>query len=307
MPDERPLPRYPIYVPSYRRYEYCHTAKFLIEDGTPFHLVVQPQERAEYARRFGEERVITLPHNVKGLLPTRNWIREHATKAGHERHWQIDDNIRYVYRWYKGVRMYCDSAIALRVTEDFIDRYENVAVAGLNYVMFGVGKQPPFHLNQRVYSCSLVLNSLPFSWRLRYNDDTDLCLQVLAAGWCTVLMNVFLIQKITTMTVKGGNTDDLYQGDGRLTMARSLERVWPGVVKTDRRFKRPQHVVKDEWRRFDTPLKFKPGLSLDDFKGVNEYGMRLAMKRPIRSEKLRGLIEDNHREIEELEAAQDGG
>lgn len=38
-----------------------------------------------------------------------------------------------------------------------------------------------------VYSCTLILNSIEQRWRLLYNDDTDLCLQVLAAGWCTIL------------------------------------------------------------------------------------------------------------------------
>ena len=57
-----------------------------------------------------------------------------------------------------------------------------------------------------------------------------------------------------TMTMKGGNMAQLYQGDGRLTMARSLERMWPGVVSINRRFGRPQHVVKNSWRNFDTSL-----------------------------------------------------
>ena len=35
-----------------------------------------------------------------------------------------------------------------------------------------------------------------------------------------------------TMTMKGGNTDQLYKGDGRLTMARSLERVCLMMLST---------------------------------------------------------------------------
>lgn len=269
------LPRYPIYIPSKGRYRQCLTAKFLDKDNVPFFLVVEEEERHHYAVAFGKERILTLPFSNQGsVIPARNWIKEYAANAGYERHWQLDDNISYIERLYKGRRIPCPSGIALASTEDFIDRYENIAVAGLNYHMFGFHKIPPFHLNCHIYSCSLILNSLPFKWRGKYNEDTDYCLQVLAGGWCTVLINAFLAYKIPTMTIKGGNTAELYQGDGRLKMARALERLWPGVVRTGRRFQRPQHIVKDSWRRFDTPLKLKSGIDLDQLK-PNEYSMEL--------------------------------
>lgn len=304
------LPRYPVYVPSKGRYESGLTIKFLIKDEVPFYIVVEPQEVDEYGKRYGYDRLLVLPwsgddekrrafcteRNIEngGLIAVRNWIKEHSTAAGYARHWQLDDNIRQIKRRiYGGRRIACNAGVALAVVEDFTDRYENIAIAGLNYQMFLApgGNVPPFHLNCRVYSCTLILNSIPHKWRLRYNDDTDICLQVLADGWCTVLINAFMINKMTTMIVKGGNTTDLYQGDGRLKMARSLERMWPGVVETDRRFQRPQHVVKDAWRRFDTPLKLKPGINLDELQ-PNEYGMKLVQVKEIKSESLRELVKD---------------
>lgn len=305
---DQPVPRYPIYVPSKGRYESGYTVKFLIRDRVPFRLVVEPQEVDEYGKRYGYDSLLVLPWSGDdekrrafceergiengGLIAVRNWIKEHSIEAGHVRHWQLDDNLRETFRLYRGRRLPCHSGLALTVAEDFVDRYENVAIAGLNYTMFVIQQPPPFYVNQRVYSCSLILNSIPHRWRLRFNDDTDICLQVLADGWCTVLLNAFLVEKKTTMTLKGGNTADLYQGDGRLKMARSLERVWPGVVETDRRFKRPQHVVKDAWRRFDTPLKLKPGINLDDLPAVNEYGMKLTQVKEIKSDDLRRLVQD---------------
>lgn len=140
------------------------------------------------------------------------------------------------------------------------------------------------------HNCTLVLNSLPYQWRLRYNDDTDMCLQVLSAGWCTILMNIFLAKKIRTMMISGGNTTDLYQGDGRLVMARSLERMWPGVVTTRRRFQRPQHFIFDAWKRFDTPLRFKPGLNTDNVPPIAD-DMELVQVKPIRSPRIQALYE----------------
>jgi len=286
------LPRYPIYVPSKNRVDICQTANFLVKDAVPFHLVVEPKEYKAYAKKYGKKDILVLPWDdlgTSGLIAARNWIKEHAVAEGHERHWQLDDNIRTIFRRYRGLPMYCPAGVALAAAEDFVDRYENIAIAGFNYEMFSVNnrtRMKVFNLNAHVYSCSLVLNSIPHRWRLDYNDDVDICLQVLADGWCTLLFNVWLIDKQTTMRVKGGNTP-IYQGDGRLKMARSLERMWPGVVKTKRRFNRPQHVIN--WSRFDTPLKLKPGVDLSKMK-TNEYGMKLVQVGKIKSKGLKKIL-----------------
>jgi hypothetical protein len=287
------LPRYPVYVPSKGRPDCCLTARELARDGVPFRLVVEPQEFDLYAARFGADRVCSLPFRDRGcVVPARNWIKDHAAAAGAARHWQLDDNMKGFYRRWKGQRLHCRSGIALAVVEDFADRYENVAVAGMNYNMFAPEGQvyPPFWLNCHVYSCMLLLTGLPNRWRGRYNEDTDYCLQVLADGWCTVLVNAFLAKKVWTMQMKGGNTDALYRGDGRLKMARELERRWPHVVTTRRRFRRPQHVIRNQWRGFTTPLRLRPGLDLAVLP-PNEYGMELVQVQPIKSESLRRLVQ----------------
>jgi len=62
-------------------------------------------------------------------------------------------------------------------------------------------------------------------------------------------------------------------------------------VKTGRRFKRPQHIVKNAWGKFDTPLKLKPGIDLSTLE-PNEYGMKLVEVKPIKSESLRERFKD---------------
>jgi hypothetical protein len=293
---DRILPQYPIYIISKGRHDCCLTARCLVKYDVPFHLVIEPTEADAYAAEFGKERLIILPFHDLGLggIPARNFVWEHAKATGAERHWILDDNMRAFYRRYKGRRIYCDPGIALRIAEDFTDRYENIAISGLNYDMFVPDNQKvqPLVINCHVYSCLLIRNDLPFRWRGRYNEDTDLCLQVLSAGWCTVLFNTFVVKKQWTMTMKGGNMTTLYQGDGRLRMARSLERVWPGVVETKRRFQRPQHVVKDSWKKFDTPLKLKPGIDLTQLP-PNEYGMSLVqVAEKIKSPNIQAILDD---------------
>ena len=180
---------------------------------------------------------------------------------------------------------------ALLVTEEFTERYTNIAISGLNYTFFAFEKLPPFYLNHHVYSTLLILNDIPYRWRGRYNEDTDLCLQVLSGNWCTILLNAFTIDKMTTMTMKGGNTDILYKGDGRLVMANSLKRLWPNVVDVKRRFKRPQHRIRNEWKNFDTLLIKKKGLKIEQ--KPNEYGLQLVQKKPIKSKSLQEFFKNN--------------
>jgi hypothetical protein len=288
----RILPRYPVYVISKGRADCCLTAQCFVKDQVPFMLVVEPQESDAYAVRFGRDRLAVLPFANLGIgsIPARNWVWEHAKASRAERHWIIDDNIKTFYRIYKGKRMYCDAGLGLRVCEDFTDRYENIALSALNYVFFTGGtvngaNRRPFYLNVHVYSCILIRNDLSYRWRGRYNEDTDLSLQVLSGGWCTILLNTFAIGKMRTMTMKGGNTDQLYQGDGRLKMARALERAWPGVVQATRRFHRPQHWV--DWKKFTIALKLKSEIASDVM--PDEYGMELIEVAEVKSAHLRQL------------------
>ena len=137
-----------------------------------------------------------------------------------------------------------EDGVCFRVTEDLADRYENVALAGLQYEMFMPaleGNVPPFLCNTRIYSCILIKNDIPYRWRGRYNEDTDLSLRALKDGWCTILMQAFVCKKITTMVMKGGNTESLYKlpdADGRLLMAQSLQRQHPDVTKITRKWGR---------------------------------------------------------------------
>jgi hypothetical protein len=293
------LPRYPVFVPTKGRWDTPLTIRFLQQDEVPFRIVVRPDEVNEYAKLVDASQILVLPSTVTNLMETRNWIRDVAEQEGHKRHWQLDDNSRRVYRLWYGQRIPCDSGPALRCVEDFSDRYRNVGVSGLNYKMFGLPNLTAYFLNAHVYSCTLVNHEMPLRWRLVYNDDTDLCLQALAAGWATVLVNTFLIDKLPTMIVKGGNTDDLYKigesselegpyaGDGRRQMARALERAWPGVVTVDRRFQRPQHVI--DWKRFKFPLLPADGVTIPT-EGWDEYGLELRAVNNIKSERIKQVL-----------------
>lgn len=285
-------PRYPIYIPSKNRADVCYTAKFFLEDGVDFKIVVEPSQQAAYEAKFGRNQLLILPEDDMRLLGSRLWIREHSIAAGFDRHWQFDDNIRGMHRLHKGRIVRINACLGIVFVEDFTDRYKNIGLSGFNYEMFIKKCTPnPFVANCHVYSSTLVNNRMPYKWRLFYNDDTDLCLQVLTNGLCTVAFNAFTVAKCATMVVKGGNTEDLYQKDGRLIMARTLEEVWPDWVTTKWRFGRPQHVVKNSWRDFKTPLIRRTDIDWGEIQ-KKEHSINLVAKSDIRSDSLRAWYEN---------------
>jgi hypothetical protein len=74
------------------------------------------------------------------------------------------------------------------------------------------------------------------------------------------------------MVMKGGNTDDLYQGDGRLKMAQSLQEQHPDVVKITKKWGRWQHQV--DYRPFKAN-KFIPRPGFVEPTESDDYGMVL--------------------------------
>ena len=270
-------PKYPVYIISKGRWEKRKTSKTLEKMNVPYHIVIEPQEYDQYAAVIHPSKILLLPFSNLGLgsIPARNWVWRHAISKGAKRHWILDDNLFNFYRVNNNLPVPVSSGTIFRCAEDFVDRYENVGISGFEYFMFmqRKTKKAPFRLNTRVYSCILIQNNIPYRWRGRYNEDTDLSLRALKDGWCTILFQAFLCDKTTTMTDTGGNTEDLYEiDDGRLKMAESLVKQHPDVARVTQKWGRWQHHV--DYRPFrHNKLKMKNNLIIKD--RVNNYGMKL--------------------------------
>lgn len=273
-------PRYPIYIISKGRWESRLTSKAFEAIGIPYRIVIEPQEYKQYSAVIDPGKILVLPFSNlgQGSIPARNWVWEHSIKEGSLRHWIVDDNIDLFLRFNYNLKVPVSSGNIFAAMEDFTDRFANVPMSGPNYFMFASRKSgsiQPFILNTRVYSCILLSNEVPHRWRGRYNEDTDLSLRFLKDGFCTILFNAFLARKTRTMTMKGGNTDELYQGDGRLLMAQSLQAQHPDVVKITRKWGRWQHQV--DYRPFKgNRLILRPGVIIPD--EPNNYGMVLTRR-----------------------------
>ena len=281
-------PTHPLYIVSKGRWKSRITANYLDQMGVPFRMIVEEQEHADYAAVIGAKRLLVLDRayqrdydtfdalgetKSKGPGPARNFAWDHAKATGASWHWVLDDNIRGFFRFNKNLKVPVSDGTCFRAMEDFVERYSNVAMAGPNYFMFAARKtiRPPFQLNTRIYSCNLIRNDLPFRWRGRYNEDTDLSLNMLKAGFVTVLFNAFLQYKMPTQTVKGGNHADFYAKEGTLPKSQMQVRMHPDVSRLVHKFGRWHHHV--DYARFKTPLRRRPGVELPG--AVNDYGMQL--------------------------------
>lgn len=291
-------PKYPVYIISKERADTRLTAKALDRMNVPYRIVVEPQEQKEYEAVIDSDKVLPLPcenynESVAGQgggIPARNFVWQHAIECGAARHWILDDNIRGFYRLNRNKKIEVTDGTIFRAAEDFVDRYENVGIAGFNYYMFAKHRDalPPFLPNRRIYSCILIKNDLDLCmpktgpvpecvdphWRGRYNEDTDLSIRAMKLGYCTVLFYAFLCYKEATMTMKGGNTSKLYRPGGRKKMAESLRAQHPDIATRTWKCDRWQHLV--DYSGFKkNQFKLKQKFIDNPPQGVNDYNMVL--------------------------------
>jgi len=287
-------PIFPLYIPTKGRADSRLTSKALSALGCPHFLIVEPQEVAEYERssRGSLATVIPLDLSFKdryelcdglgltkstGPGPARNFAWAHSIARADAWHWVMDDNITAFRRLHHGAKIKVSDGAILAAMEDFVLRYENVAMAGPNYSMFAYEADAstikPFVLNTRIYSCNLIRNDLPFRWRGRYNEDTILSLDQLKAGWCTVQFNAFLQDKVRTQTLGGGNTAEFYETEGTAPKSEMLRRVHPDCTRLVMKYGRPHHRI--EYSRIALPrLRRKT----DAPPVARDYGMTLIVR-----------------------------
>jgi len=267
MPESTTRPRFPIYIPSKSRADTGLTARFLDRIRVPYRLVVEKQQWSEYRRNFPASSLLVLDAayqerydtfddlggaKSRGPGPARNFIWDHAVAEGWPWHWVMDDNIRLFARLHQNKRLRVGDGTIFHAMETFVLRYVNIGMAGPQYWMFAPSRShmKPYKTNTRIYSCNLIRNDLRMRWRGRYNEDTDLSLRMLKAGWCTVQFNAFLQEKMRTQICGGGNTAEFYAAEGTTAKSRMLADMHPDVAKVVWRFGRVHHYV--DYRPFET-------------------------------------------------------
>jgi hypothetical protein len=242
------FPKYPIYIISKGRSDKQLTARSLDKLGIDYKLVIEPQELEEYSQETPIHKILLLPFSNlnQGSIPARNFVLQHSQEAGHKRHWILDDNINGFGIQKGGRRINTNNGDFFAQCENFVDRYQNIKIAGIRYRFHHNYHKAPFFLNTRIYSCILIDNSISHQWRGKYNEDTDLSLRVLKDGDCTLLFTWCYCNKQGTLTMKGGNAEIYNQTNERYEFAEELKRNHPDHVEIVRRYNRWHHEVNYE-------------------------------------------------------------
>ena len=288
-------PKHPFYIVSKGRSDSMLTSRALARMKQPHYIVIEPQDEADYEAaldNFGIRDHVTLliaPFSNHGDGPgrARNWAWDHSVSIGAESHWVFDDNISDFYRLHRNTRIRVHTPNLFRACEDFVERYENVPLAGLQYRMFAApdSKLAPYVANCRIYSALLIRNDCKHKWRGRYNEDTDLSLRVLKDGDCTVQFNILLQEKLVTQALGGGNTAEFYHAEnaealekgwnsmGTYNKSKMLQEMHPDVAKMVWRYGRVHHHV--DYSPFkDNLLRLKPDAVVAE--ETNNYGVTFA-------------------------------
>lgn len=281
--------KYPIYIVSKGRSTKCTTSRFLSQMETKHYVVVEPQDYDDYIKNVENDyaKVIVMDMKYKenydcfsdlgktsstGPGAARNFCWDDSISKGFEWHWVMDDNANEGFFYMNNnKKQKCRTGAIFKACENFVDRYENIAIAGMNYAKFCKmsDKTPAFVMNTRIYSFLLIKNDIPYRWRGRYNEDTDLSLRVLKDGYCTVQFNAFLAGKCTTQVIQGGNTSEFYSEEGTLHKSQMLKDMHPDVSKVVWKFNRWHHQV--DYSGFKQKLILKNGINKNV--GINNFGM----------------------------------
>jgi hypothetical protein len=288
--------KYPIYIMSkgryYRnnRYQAPKTIQYLESIGIKdYKVVVEEDEYAMYNKSISDDNLIILDRDAitiedddGGSIPARNFIHLHALAKHFSPYWILDDNIDLYHFNDRSQKIKVISPIAFKAVEDFFDSTKNVMVCGHQYSMFvpasDINKKVQY--NTRVYS-SILINGPDIAeeksgefkngniWRGTYNEDTDLSLRMLKAGYGTFVFNTFTANKETTNGgVKGGNHSDIYaddnNGSGKMKTEALME-LHSDVCDTTERYyvdkndhskgKRIHHKINFDklWEKYPVP------------------------------------------------------
>ncbi len=242
---------YPVYIPSKGRAETATTPKLLEQVNIPYTLVVEQQEARDYIKHFPNARVTVLNESHRGIAYARNAILEYARSDHPGWYWMIDDDIKQFYRLQDTIFLN-DTARVLEDVEKLVNQHQRLAQATIGRKNRTKQKLP---LCWNVSCCGCVCNHADRvgTYREHVQEDTDMSLQVVSAGYMTVQFNHIVL----STPLRGQNTGGLQEAYARkdpLEWSQNLVNIWGSAIC---RIKKTKSAVKVHvnWDYFPSPLE----------------------------------------------------
>lgn len=223
---------YPVYVPSKGRALTATSPDVLLAAKVPFFLVVEQQDFAAYADRFGASNVLVLPEENQGIAFVRNWIHARNT----DWYWMLDDDITSFFTAPTGKNEKVSAAAALMGAQAIFNGAPQVGQAALEYQQFAWRAKKHFVTTSYCDVCVAIhggrTSKLNYRKEVNLKEDRDFTLQVLAAGMETVRVQRYSFGAPANGSNAGG-LKELYAQAGReAEAAQRLAAMWgPEIVE----------------------------------------------------------------------------
>lgn len=256
--------KYTIYIPSKGRSQYGHTAKLFDKYGIKhYKIVVEPQDYNAYVEQWGEDKIVQLPENDRGISYSRSFIKKYSRAQGEKFHWQMDDDMNSFRLRLNNKNVKVDPRNCFSIVETINDKFSNVGICGITHFAYAFSKKTSIAVNRMVYGVVLVNNDVEHDWRPDTNEDLDYSLQTLEAGYVTLAFNTVLFDTYTTGVLEGGNMLNLFAGDGRKKIYEKTAELWPGRFEVRELNGKNKGWTLKHIRRFYDDYKQRPQLKVN--------------------------------------------
>lgn len=227
--------KYPICIISKGRAKTCTTHKLFESFGIDYYYMVEPQDYQKYVDIFGQEKVINIKENDKGIYYVRNFCIEWSKNNGHEKHWQIDDDLRGLFfrnmnevKGFRDREKINNPLKMLFEIESFSDNCTNFGGACLTHDGFAFSKKRDIDLNKMIYCFQLLNNNIQARYQPRTSEDVDFSVRILKENLVTMVFNKYSFSTPSSGSVEGGCNDSIdYINNGRKTRNLKLVETYP--------------------------------------------------------------------------------
>jgi|TARA_R110000765_G_scaffold106962_2_gene197673 hypothetical protein len=230
-----------IFIPTKGRSDNCKTAN-LIGDYKNLFLVVEPKEYGYYKEKYPNNNILQLPENDKGIIYSRNFIKQYTEEKNINYYWQLDDDISYLYKRELKKLIRENPITALEYCQNYFIN-NSISVGALEYRQYAWSATKEIVLNSFCDSVVFINNKLVEGMRYTNGtkEDRDFCIQAISKGLKTGRLTTYAFSAPQNGSNKGGLKEIFYDiKDAELNTCKKMVEIWGENICT--------HIIKKDGR-----------------------------------------------------------